>query len=89
MPAKGSTVIALVGVQLFDPSLSPNPQLIHGCFSADNVVAVAFKGHIHEWQSVLLGEQRDIGTVAVMLGVIPNTRILRSLDQRTIHIAEM
>lgn len=88
MLTEGSAVVALVGIELFDSPLCANSQLVHGSFGTDNVVTVTFEGHTSEWQALFFGQERDVGTVAVVLAVVTDTGILRCLDKRTIKITE-
>ena len=56
LPAEGSTVVAFVGVEFSYPTPGSHTQLIHGRFSTDNVVTVAFECHIRQRQTIALSQ---------------------------------
>jgi hypothetical protein len=52
---KGLAVVAFVGIQFKYTALCSDTQFTHDRFGTDDVVPVAFGGHVGKWQTVPLG----------------------------------
>jgi len=88
LASKGSAVVAFVSVEFEHPALGTNAQFVHSGFGSGYVVAVALEGHTRQWQAVLLGQERDVRPITVVLAVVADTGILWSLDECAVQVAE-
>ena len=85
---KGGRVVAFVGIELGYFSLRSDPELLDRCLGTDTVVSVAFDGHVGQREPILLREQRDVRTNAVVLATVAGALELWRLYERTVEITK-